>query len=551
MSRLGEILQPEGRDLWTVTIFAIGIGILTLATPITVDALVNNVQGGNLDGMLIVIVLSLILLGCLVLAALMRAWQSWVVEYIQRRVFVRVVDDLAYRLPRVSAAALDRAHGPELVNRFFDVLTVQKAGATLLLDGVTVLIQGVIGLALLAVWHPYLLGFNLVLLLSLGFIIWVIGWGAVSAKIGESLAKYAVAGWLEEMVRHPLAFKHPAGQSYALSRADALALSYLNRRQDSFRILYRQIVFGLLLQALASAAMLGLGGYLVIQNALTLGQLVAAELIIAVTVGSFVKLGKSLESFYDLMAAMDKLGHLTDLALERSRGVDEHPGSGPARLEVHNVSYGFPDGHGGVVYGLREVSLTLEPGERVALTGPPGAGKSTLVELLYGLREPSSGAVRLDGVDVRELSLRSLREQVVTVAQAEVFDGTVLDNVRLDREGVTHSDVRAALKAVGLLEAVEALPDGLGTSLATGGAPLSRGQAELLILARAMAGKPRLLILDGILDGLAPEVRREILPALTAPDAPWTLLAVTYHREVKAACGRVITLQAAQPGGHS
>lgn len=532
------LLRAEKRDLWHVGVFAAGVGILSLAVPIAVEALISNVQGGNQAMFQVVVVLSLIVLFCLSLAGAMRAWSTYVVELIQRRVFVRVVADLSDRLPRVQNRAFDRQHGPELVNRFFDVLTVQKAGATLLLEGMSVVLQGVIGMVVLAVWHPYLLGYNIALLIALVFVVYLLGFGAISAKIRESYAKYAVAGWLEEMVRHPQAFKLAAGQDYALARADVLTREYLDSRLESFRILFRQIVFGIGLQALASAALLGLGGWLIIRNELTPGQLVAAELIVVVLVGSFVKLGKSLESYYDLMAAVDKLGHLMDLPLEREGGETLPAYDRPAALELRNVSFTYDEGNEVIV----NLTAAVRAGERVALVGASGAGKSTLVELLLGLREPTGGHVEIDGVDVRDLRLHNLREQVVSVAGEEVFDGTVLDNVRLGREKVTAGDVRAALRTVELLDDVQALPDGLNTPMVTGGGPLSRGQAERLMLARAIAGRPRLLVLDETLDHLDPALRRTVLGRVFDRQAGWTLLVVTHDAEVIAACDRTLEL---------
>lgn len=542
LRRLWGILRPEWRDVWVVIVFAFGVGILSLSVPITVEAIVSTVQPGNVTMLTAVIVLALVLLGCLLLAGLMRALSAYVVELIQRRVFVRVVGELAYRLPRVRAEAFDRQHGPELVNRFFDVLTVQKASATLLLDGVSVVIQALIGLVVLAIWHPYLLGFNLALLVSMTLFIWLLGWGAVASKIRESLAKYAVAGWLEEMVRYPLAFKLPAGQEYALQRADALTRDYLVRRQQSFRILFRQIVFGFFLQAVGSSALLGLGGWLVIRNELTSGQLVAAELIIVVIVGSFVKLGKSLESYYDLLAGMDKLGHLVDLPLENEQGERLFGVTGPARVALRQVSYSYADDHGHPTPLLRQVTADVAPGERIALIGPSGAGKSTLAEILYGLREPTSGHVELDGYDLRDLRLESLRQQVASVVGAEAFDGTILDNVRLGRPGVSLSDVTWALAMVGLLDEVRGLPAGLRTPLA-GGSPLSRGQLQRLMLARAIAGRPRLLLLDGPLDELDPRTRSRVIVGLFARDNPWTLIAITNNPDVLAACDRSLSLE--------
>ncbi|MFO0879002.1 MAG: ABC transporter ATP-binding protein [Gemmataceae bacterium] len=540
--RLLRLLRPEARDLWLVVVFSFGIGLLSLAVPIAVEALVSNVQGGNNLMFQVVVVLALVLLAALSLAGAMRALTTFIVEIIQRRIFVRVVAELAHRLPRVKLSAFDRQHGPELVNRFFDVLTVQKAGATLLLDGVTIVIQALIGLLVLAIWHPYLLGFNLALLLSLGVMIFLLGIGAIRANIQESYAKYAVAGWLEEMVRFPVAFKFAAGQDYALQRADELTRDYLEARILSFRILFRQIIFGVGLQAIASAALFGLGGWLVIRNELTIGQLVAAELIVSVIVGSFVKLGKSLESYYDLMAGMDKLGHLVDLPLERKDGDSIPAPDHPAALALRNLSYTYDDG----AIVLDQLQVSIKPGERVALLGPSGAGKTTLFDLIMGLREPTAGSIHFDGLDIRSLDLRDLRSQVASVSGSEVFDGTVLDNIRLGRLDVNIVDIHRALEVVDLLHTFESMPQGLNTRLVTGGSSLASGEANRLMLARAIASRPRLLLIDETLDQLDPVRRRPLLEALFNRQAGWTLLVATRDPEIITLCDR--TLELVRPG---
>ena len=253
----------------------------------------------------------------LTFAAALRGLLSYVVEILQRRLFVRLVADLAYRLPRVRGTAFDGMHAPELVNRFFEIVTVQKAASSLLLDAVSIILQTFVGMAVLAFYHPFLLGFDLVLLMLIAFITFGLGRGAVKTAVNESIAKYAVGAWLEELVRHPTAFKLHSGHQFALDRSDRLTVDYLDARKKHYRIVLRQLLFALGLQATVATALLGLGGWLVIQGQLTLGQLVAAELIVTVIVGSFAKMGKHLESFYDLLASMDKLGHLFDLPTER------------------------------------------------------------------------------------------------------------------------------------------------------------------------------------------------------------------------------------------
>src|SRR5512135_208450 len=550
--RLLGLIRPEGRDLRTVVAFAVGVGILSLATPLAIEALVSTVALNLLVQQLAV--LSLLLLVCLGFAAAMRAAQTFVVEVIQRRVFVRVASDLAHRLPRVRRDALNRDYGPELVNRFFDVLTVQKVGAALLLDGLAVILQAVIGPVVLAFYHPYLLGFDLIILAAMTFAVVQLGRGAIATSIQESRAKYAVVGQLEELARTPLTYRSGGGPELALARADALARRYLEARGRHFAIVWRQIPFALGFQAMATAALLGLGGWLVIQGQLTLGQLVAAELIVATVVGSFAKLGKHLEGWYDLMAAVDKLGHLIDLPTERRDGEALPPRDGPAALRLRGVSFSY-DGHRDV---LAHLDLDVPAGDRVAVVGPSGSGKSTLVDLIFGLRAPSAGSVELDGINVRDLRLESLRAAVAAVKDPEVIEATILDNVRVGREAISLSEVHEALEAVGLREELAALPDGLHTRLTADGGPLSHGQARRLMLARAIAGRPRLLVLDEALDGLDLDARRTVIGSLFDPAAPWTLLVVTHSQEVARHCRRAVALaeggaerSVAMANGHS
>lgn len=536
--RLLSLLQPEVRDLRIVLLFAVGVGVFTLATPIVAMAVVNTAALGTLLQQLIVLCSALFV--ALGLAAALQLLQTVVVESIQRRIFVRVAGDLAYRLPRVDLRAFDQQHGPELVNRFFDVLTVQKAAATLLLDGVTIALQVLIGLLLLGYYHVYLLGFDLVLLASLVFLFWTLGRGGVGTAVRESISKFAVAGWMEEVARHPVAFKLAGGPQLARQRTDELTNRYLVARAAHFSVLLRQFGFALFLQAAANVSLLAIGGFLVVNGQLTLGELVAAEIVVTLVVATFTKLGKQLEAYYDLLAAVEKLGHLVDLPMERSGGVPHVNPSAGAAVTVNDVGFAYDRLHR---EALSHLSMRLEPGERVALVGANGAGKSTLVDLLFGLRSPVQGWVEIDGADLRELRLDTLREHIAVVKGVEIFEASIFTNVRMGREKVTHLEVREALREVGLLRTVMDFPDGLDTPLGTGGSPLSLGQANRLMLARAIIGNPRLLILDEVFDNMDPQIRATLLPAVLRRDAPWTLLVITHSADVAAHCDRTIRLE--------
>jgi ABC-type bacteriocin/lantibiotic exporter with double-glycine peptidase domain len=535
--RLIGLMQPEKKDIWVVLIFSLVVGVLALATPVAVEALVNTVAFGQY--LQPVIILALLLFTFLAFAAAMRGLIAYVVEIFQRRLFIRIVEDLAYRLPRVQQEQFDKKHGPEAVNRFFEVASVQKAASSLLLDGLSIVLQTAAGMIVLAFYHPFLLGFNVVLLFLILFTVFGLGRGAVRTAIKESKAKYEIAAWLEEVARHPTAFKLHAGNAFALDRADQLAIHWLDMRRSHFRVIIRQILFALGIQALAATALLGLGGWLVILGELTLGQLVAAELIVMMIISSFAKLGKHLEAFYDLLASMDKLGQLFDLEVEAHDKLFHLREGEPAALSVRGVTYTY-----GGTHGIANCDLELAPGETVALTGAAGSGKSTLFDLICGLRSPSSGHIELDGIDLRELRPDSLREHLAVARSVEIFHGTIDENVHLNRPNVRANDVRDALETVGLLDEVLKLPEGLNAVLQTNGAPLTQSQAVRLMVARAIVGRPRLLLIDGTLDGLSDHTLERVLARLTNDDAARTTLVATGRSKVMKACDRVFSLGA-------
>ncbi len=532
--RLVAILRPEGTEIGVVAVFALVVGILTLAVPITVEALVNTVAFGRQLQPLFI--LALMLFTFLAFAAIIKGLQAYIAEMMQQRIFVRIVAMLAERLPRVNREAFSGGDGPILLHRFFEVITVQKSAAYLVLDGIAIVITASIGMLVLAFYHPFLLGYDLMLVSAVVFVVFALGRGATDWAIEESYKKYAVAAWLQQLALYPTTFKAAGGLPQSLERADELTVAYLEARRSHFRILFRQIAFTLGLQAVAAASLLSIGGYLVINGQLTLGQLVASELIVAVVVGSFAKLGKHMESYYDLLAACDKLGYLLELPTERAEGITPPRQPQGARVQFHRVQLTL-----GQNRRTAELSLLVEPGERVALTGPAGSGKSSVLELLYALREPTQGYVEYDSLDLRSVSPPRLREQVALVNAIEILEGTIAENVHLDREHVGHEQVREALEAVGLWDEIMLLERGLETRLSQGSGVLSTSQAIRLMLARAIAGRPRLLLIDSILDQLSESHLRRAFDAISPGDGSSTVILVTGRDSLFKFCDRTIT----------
>ena len=535
LARLASLVRPDRSDLWAIVAFAAAIGGLSLATPIAVQQLVNSIAFGGLIQP--VVVLALLLLTVLGFSAAISLVQTFVIEVLQQRIFVRVVNDVAGRIPRVLPRAFDRRHGPELLNRIFEVVTVQKTLSSLLLEGSAAALQIAVGLVILSFYHPLMLAFSALLIVGIVFVVVVLGRRGVSTSIAESKAKYDVFGWLEELARHPATFRDADQRSFALGHADTLATTWVGARRAHFRILLRQHAGTLALQVVASAALLALGGMLVVQGQLTLGQLVASELIITAIVSTVAKLGKQIERYFDLLAATDKLSLLFDLPLERDDGDELLRPPGAAGIDLVGVHFGY--GADPLFAGL---DLRIEAGARVAITGPMGSGKSSLLDLVFGLREPEAGYVAIDGRDYRELSIESVRDVVALVRGRETFAGTVRDNVRVGRHGFDDTEMMRVLDVVGLLEELRQMPEGLDTELSTDGRPLSQVQLTRLMIARAMLRRPRVLLVDRVLEDFDQAARERIGDILFAADAPWTVIVVSDREDVLARCSRCIDL---------
>ncbi|MBM3761463.1 MAG: ABC transporter ATP-binding protein [Acidobacteria bacterium] len=538
--RLLGWMFAEKTDIWVVVIYSIAIGLLSLVVPIATQSLVNTIAFGTLLQPLVVLAL-LVLLG-LTFAAMLKVLRSHVVEVMQRRLFVRVSKDSIERLLRVKIQAYDDDHGPELVNRFFEVVTLQKGGASLLVEGLEVLMTTLIGMILLAAYHPVLLIFSVVLAFSIFVVLFPLGFGAVRTAIQESKAKYSLAAWLQELARHPATFKSKPGATFALDRSDDMVTDYLNYRRYHWRVLLRQIIGSHAMQAIGTAGVLGAGGYLVMERQLTLGQLVAAELVVAASLNSFSKFGKQLETFYDLLAAVDKLGYLTDLPTEPS-GNESITGTHGASIELRKIGFA----HHGRHSLLQDLDLMIPAGSRFGITGTSGSGKSSLADLIYGFREPSTGTILFDGSDYRSLKLYDLRGNIALVRGIEIFHGTIEENIRLGVKDLSSADLREILVTVNLLDTVESFPDGLQTMLTTGGQPLTPSQSYQLMLARAMALKPRILILDEILDRMEDGPAQDaLMERLIAPENPWTLIVISRSQTVLRHCLQHIELENGQ-----
>jgi ABC-type bacteriocin/lantibiotic exporter with double-glycine peptidase domain len=525
-ARLRGLVSLEAAELASLVVYAVVIGGLSLAVPIAAQVLVNTIAFGSLLQPLVV--LAALLFGVLAFSGLVQVVQWYAVEVLQRRIFVRVAEDLSRRLAAISAVVRERHDPRELANRFFEVLTLQKTVSRLLLDGLGLALQTMVGLLLLAFYHPVLLAFDVVLVAAL-VVVMIFGLRAVPTAIEESKAKYRVAAWLETVAASPTAFKRADAATFAAIRTDALTRGYLAARRRHYLRVLRQLVGGVGVQIFAMVALLGLGGWLVIRGELTLGQLVAAELVVGVIGAGFAKVGKHLEAVYDLLAGLDKVGKVLDAPIDSVRRV--RAGRRVTRMHVRGL-VARP--------GLAPVSFALEPGARVWVDGPAAGGKSALLETLAGLRAPHEGSISVpDADDVAG----SLRERALLIRSDDVLaEGTVLDNLRVADPRVDEDRAREVLRMVGLEDAISRLEGGLDARVLGTSGPLSSSECARLVLARAVLARPDVLIVDGVLDdlGLERPMSSRVLDVVMGPDAPWTVIATSRDPQVRERCALAV-----------
>ena len=527
-TRLRNALDLDPRDVGMILVFALCVGLLSIAAPAAIETLVNTVAFGVL--LWPVIALALVMLTLLLIAAALKALQFLVAEYLQRRLFVRYAEKFASHFSRAEVSSLEGRNAGDLADRFFEVASVQKALAGLLVDGLGILMITIVGLILLSCYHPYLLSFAVVLVVAVVVVTLIFGKGGVSSSIEESYAKFDLAGWIGEIARSPSLFRAGAMQDVALNRARAHTADYIGSRKQHFRVVWRQTLFVIFLEAIASTLLLGLGGWLVINRQLTLGQLVASELIVTLVLAALAKTGKHLESFYDLEASLDKLGVIDSFTLEPEGGEILLPSGKPLTVKANCPS------------PLGEILLDAPFGSRIALLGTPGSGKSRFMETLSLLRVPEGSRVSFDGISSQALDRSAARRLISNAGRGEVFSGTIVENLRAGNEEIGVEEIREALSDAGLADRIASLPMGMATLLSSNGWPLSTSESVLLGIARSILAKPRLLLLDGTLDLLDPGLHSNLIAKITSPDAPWTLVVATTRRDVAERIGTIVAI---------
>ena len=485
-----NILRPEGNFYWLALVYGVGISLLSLATPISVQMLINTVANTAMATPLVVLTATLFTL--LMMFALLYALRIHLMELFSRRFYARMVAEISLLSVYAKNPFFGDARKSSLFNRYFDVINVEKSIPLIFVGGFTVVLQVFTGFILVSLYHPYFLVFTIVMSATI-WLIWLI-WGARAVRTGIDLshAKHGTAAWLETVGESNGFFKSQRRVDYAFQKSNEHTVNYIEERKRHFKNHFGQTLAFLTLYAAASAALLGLGGWLVINNELTLGQLVAAELVLSTAFFGVAQLGTYLTYFYDLCAAIEEISLFYDVEQEEPAGDD------PINVDEHTLVFNGVRGHA----RHEEAIFNFEiPSGSIVMASASHHGVQRLFTNILKMHElPKAGFATVGGVDFQEIEAHNLRKDVHVLDRASFVGMTVREYLELSCKETASKRMVAALETVGLTETISTFDEGLDTPIAATGWPLSSVELQQLKLANALLEQPRILVLSKLFD---------------------------------------------------
>lgn len=492
-----NFLLIDKQDIRYIVFYGLTAGLFSLILPLGAQFLFTNIAYKTALQPLVII--TIIVLFALFFSAGLMSLQTYLVEIIQRRIYCRTSLSIAKFIPQTKFEEFKKINGAELLNRFFEILHVQKMQSLILMDGLGIFLQTVIGLCLLAFYHPYLLAYDIILIICLYLIIWKLGTDGIATSIKESKEKYNMAGWLEEIAKNKPGFSSELSSQFVLKKSDLHVSRYLHARHQHFRILFRQYIATYGLFAFSSAFLLLLGGWMVIKGELTVGQLVAAELVVSAIAINFTKIGKYIESGYDLVTSFDKLSQIFNISREYQNGFTNCPDK-IDKLSLENISYTYQNSE----VAIGPLNFEFKKGKLYGLYAAKGVGKTTIAEIIAILRTPNSGKIKINNLDLLNFNTTNLRNKICLISEPQIFTGTILENLTLSLDKNFPPELEKILHHFDFKSELNSLEKALHTEITNPDGQLSKQTCLLITLFRSLYQNPEVLILDQIheqLDG--------------------------------------------------
>lgn len=539
LKRLYKLLELDKKDVSQIFFYAVFAGIVSLSLPLGIQAIVNFIQSGRVSTSWIVLVI-LVVLG-VALVGILSLMQLRITENLQQKMFVRSSFEFASRLPKIEFKELYNHYPPELANRFFDTLTIQKGTSKLLVDFSAAILQIIFGVILLSLYHPFFIVFGILLLALLYIIFKFSYYKGTATSLKTSKNKYKTAGWLQEIARNNFSFRNELTYDFALEKNNSIIKDYLYSRENHFNVIKKQYSHLIVFKVIITASLLLIGGYLVLSQQMNIGQFVAAEIIILLVISSVEKVILGLETFYDVLTAVEKIGQVTDMDLEEDILFEDKSCYDNISLETNDLAFQFPGTNFGI---LKNINLKIDQGEKIIIDGENGSGKTTLIRVLSGLLHPTSGNFFINDDTFKKIDTKQFRSKIGSIIQGETpFEGTILENITFNDKSISTENIKWALDGVQLTKFIKTLPQGLETKIFPEGKELSSSNAQKILLARSIIHKPNILFYEEPTDRMDVNVANEIIDFITSKENNWTVIVSSQNPHWLTKCEREITMR--------
>jgi ABC-type bacteriocin/lantibiotic exporter with double-glycine peptidase domain len=495
LNKFFKIIRFEKGEVTSIYFYAILSGLIQLTLPLGIQTIINFSQAaaGNRELPVSIILLIFIVLIGILVTGILQVNQMKIVEKIEQSIFTRFSLEFAHKIPKIESSELNKNHLPELMNRFFEVINLQKGLSKILLDIPLAVIQILFGLILLSFYNNTFIVLGLLLIILLFYIFKYTANKGLIASYNESEHKYEVASWLEEIARSYKTFKISSQNNFHLKKTDELVNEYLVSKTKHFEILKFQYWSLIGFKLLISALMLIIGAVLLIQQQINIGQFIAAEIVILLILSAVEKLILNLEVAYNILTGVEKLNMISDKKTEVTGKMPYVSNSNGMSIEVKNLNFKLEDSRP----LLENINFDIKPGTKICVMGDGGSGKSILLELLGGTLKNFEGMININNIPINNISQKEYRKNIgIFYNEQDIFDGTIYDNICMGNEKITPNEIMRFAEILEVNEFISQLPEGLFTILQPTGKGLSTIIAKKILLLRAITNHPELLLLD-------------------------------------------------------
>ncbi len=534
--RLNRILFLERKDFAAACVFALLAGLVQLSLPLGIQSIISFVLAGTISTSIVVLI-AMVVFGVFI-NGLLQVRQLQIIEKVKQKLFVRYSLEYSDRIPKLNIEKLDHEYLPEVVNRYFDSISLQKGIDKLMIELPAAVIQVILGVVLLSFYHPLFIAFGIVLIGIVLTIIRLTSTKGLQTAYNASDYKYAVAAWVQEIARTIKSFKYTKGTSLHMNKTDALVSDYLSSRTSYFGILLTQFWSLISFKIIITAAMLIIGAYLLVDQQINVGQFIAADIVIIAIIASIEKLIVNLDTVYDAIVSVEKLSAVTDAETEQSGSLQLSSQKEGVSVEFKNVGFTYANSKP----VLKNINFSVKPGEMVQIKGISGSGKSTVLRLLTGAFRNYTGNVLLNSAPVANYDVANLRKNTgILLGSQDIFQGTLWENLTMGNDAISQQQVNELCEITGLINFVKSSAKGYDTTLLPVGNKLSENVRRNILLVRALLAEHKLLLLEEPFAHLAPENKAGMI-AYIRKDAGSTTLIASQDDTLTQYCDQVIQL---------